>query len=627
MARRGIALVGSVKSGALVEVIAKGGRISEAAAHARQFVRIAIERHVGAWNTQSAAIVTAILIGDRAGLSERLTRRLQEAGTYHVIAISGGNIAILAALTLAAFRIAGILGRTAITAAIGGLIAYWYLVGGGASVSRATLMAVLYLAARLVDLRGPPINTLAFVCAAFIAAQPLAAVDAGFLLTVAATGGILIAAPAAYLHRLPPLLAAPAGLLGASLAAEAMLLPLGAVLFARVTFAGLVLNFAAIPLMAIVQSAGMGVVALSPVAPGIATLVGRGASLAADGLVRSAEFVDLFPFVTWRVAPPAGWVLALYYVGVAALIALVRRRSSRPARRWTYCAGAATAAALVWIVAEPWTLLRARGDGRLHVTFLDVGQGDATLVRFPNGAAWLVDAGGLPEGSSYDIGDRVVAPVLRRAGIRRLETLVITHADADHVGGALSLLREFRARDVWEGVPVPPLSTLLTLHRAAAAGGSRWVNVQGGDRLSIAGVEVIVHHPPLAEWEREDVRNDDSIVIELLWRNVSIVLTGDIGRDVEHSITAAFAPVPLRVLKVPHHGSRTSSSAEFLRALQPKVAIVSAGRSNTFGHPAPEVVDRYRAAGAEILRTDRDGAIEVHTDGAALSIRTFVRPK
>ncbi len=193
LARRGTVLVGSVKSGALVEVVRAGSATAETAWQIRSFSRRAIARSVGRWSPRSAAIVTAIVIGDRAGLDDELQRRLQEAGTYHVIAISGGNIAILAGLTLAAFRIAGILGPSAMLTAIISLVAYAYVVGGGASVARATLMAVVYFAGRVIDLRGPPANTLALAACVLVAADPLAIADPAFLLTFGATGALLAA--------------------------------------------------------------------------------------------------------------------------------------------------------------------------------------------------------------------------------------------------------------------------------------------------------------------------------------------------------------------------------------------------------------------------------------------------
>jgi competence protein ComEC len=280
-------------------------------------------------------------------------------------------------------------------------------------------------------------------------------------------------------------------------------------------------------------------------------------------------------------------------------------------------------AAALWMLMDPASFVSRLGDGMLHTTFLDVGQGDAILVRFPRGATLLVDAGGLGFSSSFDIGERVVAPVVRDAGFYRLDYVALTHGDPDHIGGAAAVVEEFAPREVWEGIPVPRSEPLAALARQAQAASSRWVNVYRGDHRSIDGVDLVVRHPTPPGWERQKVRNDDSIVVELRWRNVSIVLTGDIGHAVEAAIAPAIPAAPLRVIKVPHHGSLTSSSGDFIASLRPQIAVVSAGRANHFGHPVPEVLERYRTEGAEIFRTDRDGAVTVSTDGRSIEVRTF----
>jgi competence protein ComEC len=275
------------------------------------------------------------------------------------------------------------------------------------------------------------------------------------------------------------------------------------------------------------------------------------------------------------------------------------------------------------MLVEPWSFVRMKGDGRLHVTFLDVGQGDAALVTFPRGASMLIDAGGLAGGASFDIGDRVVAPVLRHRGVRRLAVGALSHADADHVGGFPSMVVEFRPPELWEGIPVPAAATRQAVHRAAGEVGSWWRNVRAEDRLTVDEVSIVVKHPGLADWERQDVRNDDSVVLELRWRGVSVVFTGDIGAATEHRLLGSFEPALLRVVKVPHHGSLTSSSGPFVRALAPRAAVVSVGRGNRFGHPAPEVLRRYAAAGATVFRTDIDGAVQLDTDGRSIELATF----
>jgi competence protein ComEC len=629
LARRGITLVGTVKSGALVEVRARGSSWSEALAGARAFARRAIRAAVARRSPQSGAIVAAIVIGDRSTLDDAVQTKLQEAGTYHVIAISGGNIAILAGLLLTAFRVAGWFGRSAMGAAILLLLIYAAFVGGGASVERATLMAVLYLGARLFDQRTAPLNALALTAALLTLADPLSVVDPAFLLTFGATLAILVVVPQFDWRRLPKPFAFLGAMLAASAAAELVLFPVGALVFARVTLAGLVLNFVAIPLMSIAQVAGMLVLPLALVAQPLATLAGWAAHIGSAGLIASADLVQFAPFVTWRLAPPPALVVTTYYAALAgtwftsARIGRIGSKAGRTllCRRW--CVGAAAAAAL-WIAIDPPTLAGASGDGRLHVTFIDVGQGDAAFVVFPRGATLLVDAGGLGFSSAFDVGARVVAPVIRTLGFRRIDRMTLTHGDPDHVGGAAAIIREFRPTEVWEGIPVPRSDALTALRRESDEQRGRWANVYAGDRLTLDGVDVVALHPDPPEWERQKVRNEDSLVLELRWRDVSVVLTGDIGRVSEQRLMPAFSPARVRVIKVPHHGSLTSSSAAFVRALAPTVAIVSVGRSNHYGHPAPEVLERYRSAGARIFRTDRDGAVTFETDGSSYSVTTFV---
>jgi competence protein ComEC len=254
------------------------------------------------------------------------------------------------------------------------------------------------------------------------------------------------------------------------------------------------------------------------------------------------------------------------------------------------------------------------------VTILDVGQGDAIAVQLPDGHTLLIDAGGVA--GAGDFGGRVVTPALWGLGVRKLDWMAITHPDLDHIGGAVAVERDFRPFEIWQAVPVPPNPELLLLRQDSQSHRVAWRQVLAGHRVDIGSVVLEAVHPPAPDWERRRVRNDDSLVLRLRFGRVEFLLTGDAGAEFEDGFLAG-RELPVRILKVGHHGSKTASSARFLEAFRPQLAIVSAGRGNLFGHPAPEVLQRLKDVGATVFRTDRDGAIVIETDGAIVTVTTM----
>jgi competence protein ComEC len=626
LARRGIVLAGTVKSAALVEITGAGTWMEESGAAVRAWTRARLRRAVGRWSERSAAVAIAVLIGDRTGLPEADIRRLQDAGTYHVIAISGGNIAILTGILLAILAGVGVRSRAAMLVTLASLCVYGQIVVSSPSVGRAIVAAVVYLGARAIDHHGPPLNLLAVAAAVGIAGAPLVLFDPGFLLSFGATLGILAAVrdvPAAGFRnrsRAVMIREAAGALLWTTVLAETALLPIAAVLFGRITFAGILLNFAAIPLMSVLQAASLAVLALGPASAAAAAAAGYVAHLAATGIIESARLTDLMPWMARDVVSPSWWVVVGYY-GAACVAVL----SSRPAivRR----AGVVLACFAGLVVASPpWaTGGSAAPRSGVRIAFLDVGQGDATVIMLPGGRAILVDAGGLattasPDqsddaGGGFDVGARIVAPALRALGVTRLEALVVTHGDPDHIGGAPAILRLFQPAVVWEGVPVPPHAGLALLAKAADGLRIHWRTVQTGDVERIGDVRLRVLHPPLPDWERQRVRNEDSIVIDVRIGDVSVLLPGDVGKEGEAALLPSVSPARITIIKAPHHGSATSSTPALLAALRPAAVVFSAGRNNRFGHPAPPVVARYSALGASMFSTAEDGAVILETDG------------
>jgi competence protein ComEC len=306
--------------------------------------------------------------------------------------------------------------------------------------------------------------------------------------------------------------------------------------------------------------------------------------------------------------------MAAYY---AALVTIWRAPASRYGRRIARAAMVGTLA----IVALAPALERTRpADGRLRISLLDVGQGDAILVQLPAGQSLLVDTGGSP--GTFDIGSRVVTPAAWSLGVRTLTWLALTHGDRDHAGGAYGVTEDLQPREIWEGVPVPRHPALTALRDLAADSGVVWRTVLAGTRVAIGPVTIEALHPAAPDWERQKVRNDDSMVLRIQYGGVELLLTGDAGPEFEAHVPPDLADPPLRILKAGHHGSRTSTSDRLVAAMRPQVALISVGRGNLFGHPAADVIERLRGAGAEIFRTDRDGAISVETDGVTARILT-----
>lgn len=622
-------LLGTIKSAALVDVT-PGPWWEDVAAAVRAHVRRTATTYLEPHAVSTRAVVTAILIGDRAGLDDQVTRQLQAAGTFHVIAISGGNIAMLTVGCLLLLRTVTRSQTWPIVITISVVAGYGLVVSGEPSVARAVVAAVMYLALRLIGLVPRPVNLLAVVAAVCVVWAPLTVIEVGAWLSFGATFGLIVVLPRLLAACGPP--SAQGGSLGvvwvwlraaclATVAAEILILPMSAAVFSRVTVAGVVLNLFAIPAMVVAQFAGLASCALALVSASAASASAWLAHVATTILLGSADALDLAPWLSWRVPPVSGaWTMA-YYTAVGVTLAAARPRTRHGA--------AIVAAGLAGvIVTSPFVALERPAPGWLRVAMLDVGQGDATLVQTPGRHALLVDAGGTPAGT-FDVGGRVVTPAVWALGERRLDWLALTHGDLDHVGGARRVVEDLHPREVWEGIPVDADPTLIELRQVAQARRIPWRRLLAGHELELGAVQLLVRHPEPPDWQRVRVRNDDSLVLEIRYGDVAIVLTGDAGAEYESRPRPADrngGPPRIRILKVAHHGSRSSSSAAYLDALNPHVALVSAGASNLFGHPAPDVLARFAQRGVRVFRTDAHGAILIETNGRTVRIRTMGGP-
>lgn len=579
----------------------------------------------------------AVLIGEDGALAADTRRALARTGLSHVVSVSGFHLAVVAAaavvvgrrLLLRSERLT-LAWNVAKLAALAGAVpvgVYAALAGGSIPASRSLLMYGTFVVALLADRRTDGVRSLAAAALVLALLVPDVAADISFELSfVSVAALVLVAVPPA--RRSSPaartwwrtVLGVVAASLRVACAAAAATVPLTAWHFQQVSLIAPIANLVALPLLGpATLLPGLAALPLVAFIPSLAVALLRLAALAADVGLRLATALAAVPAAACETPMPNGAEVALAYAVLAA--PLVWPRMRRPFRR-VMVAGLL---ALVAVDVAYWTWERAWSP-RLRVTFLSVGQGDAAVIELPRGGgAVVVDGGGLP--GAFDTGERIVAPFLRSRKIRRLEALALSHPQLDHYGGLAYLAEHFAPRAFWSNGTRADALGFARLERALAAAGTRRIVLRRGMRaLAAAGATIDVLHPTAPE--REDP-NNGSLVLGVAYGGASVLLTGDVEAPAEGEllqgadarIPAGLAPPGAAVvLKVAHHGSATSTSAPFVAAVRPTIAVISDGADNRFGFPAPAVLRRLRAARAEIWRTDLDGAVQLASDGRYLVV-------
>ncbi|MCK5572391.1 MAG: DNA internalization-related competence protein ComEC/Rec2, partial [Bacteroidetes bacterium] len=493
-----------------------------------------------------------------------------------------------------------------------GLIFYMLLTGSQPPVVRATIMALVFLFARMFEHRVNTLNSLGLAGVIILFIDPRQLFDVGFQLSFGAVFSIILLYPKAnrFISSLP--LQGPIGrglawvlrLSALSLVASLGTLPLTASYFEKVSVIGLLANIVVVP--AAGASVVLGVIAVvaetvsKPVAEAYAavnwlilhwTLVltmEAGSSPVAFLRTSGWGFVDTIP----------------YLAGVALLFTL----DSPGVRRKMVILFLATANLHLYVTEG----VSRENDDTLIVTVLDIGQGDAIVIRLPGRRTMVIDTG--PRIRDYDAGERIVVPYLRRLGISRIDLLVLTHTHIDHVGGAGALCRHFEVGSIICGGPLPRDTALSAVGLVRAPQAGTMLSPSPGTRVYVLSPGCLGSpgHP------RGAMRglNNRSLVLKLQFGSTSFLFTGDIERPVEESVVEIYGEfLRASVLKVAHHGASTSTTALFLDSVQPDHAVISVGMGNSFKHPSQVVVDRIQGRGSAVARTDRDGAVIFETDG------------
>jgi competence protein ComEC len=441
-----------------------------------------------------------------------------------------------------------------------------------------------------------------------------------------------------------------------SASVQLVLLPLLIIYFHRFSIAALVLNIWVGALMALLALAALTALLISQLSAWLSAPLFKLAAGLNWLMLHSVDPFSNAGIASVRLPEYAGWSSVIYFLYYAPLMALAvalarwnpfaRTPEDVKQSRLSLLlkprhAALSLAAMFALIVAHPFSA--GRPDGRLRIDFLDVGQGDSALITMPDGTTLLVDAGGRPqfrgasrsasedettamfERDARSIGEAVVSEYLWWRGLDRVDYILATHADADHIDGLNDVARNFRVRAAIIG-RAPGSDSEFAQFAATAQQYNIPVRLVGrGDVLRFGAVEALVLWPPRSQDLNAPSRNNDSVVLRLRFGNRVFLLTGDIEKDAEAALTGAQDDLRSDVVKVAHHGSRTSSIDAFVKATNPTFAIISVGLTSTFGHPHTEILERWRANGAEILTTGRRGTITFSTDGNDLRIETFVK--
>ena len=664
------------------------------------------------FSAETAGVLNAALLGNPHNISAGSAERFRAGGTFHILVISGLQIAFIAGVVFLIVRRMTQQKLLQFLLAALFLWAYAIAVGAEASVTRAALMFTLATFGPVISRRANSLNTVAGAGLLLLMLNPLDLFDPSFQLTFLSVVAIVcIALPllenmrrigswrpamvtpyppqcsswlkklsealfwrerewraemaasnikyrliktpiAAKLERwrIQTVLRYALSALVISASVQVVLLPLMILYFHRVSIASLLLNIFVGVLMVVLALTALVVVLVSQVS----TILGGVLVVLAENtnwlMTHSVDPLSALGLASIRLPNYSGLAASIYAVYFILLVVLagavskwnpLRAHAARRGldRRMIRIVAIGFVATLLIVVLHPFSA--ARPDGRLRVEFLDVGQGDSALLTTPDGLSILIDGGGQPglswtnnenedaestfERDTRGIGERVVSEYLWSRGLDRVDYLIATHADADHIDGLNDIARNFKVRGAI--VARAPLGDreFAKFAQTLNTAGVPLEIVGSGDVMQLGNVLIDVVWPAPIQAGDSPSRNNDSIVLRVRFGENSFLFTADIEKAAEAALVKTGTNLHTDVVKVAHHGSKTSSTEQFVAAVRPTIAVISVGRHSIFGHPHKEVVERWRARGAQVMTTGEKGTISVVTDGKRMTVSSFVQ--
>ena len=640
MKNKGIYVTGSVSKGKKIELIDRnnGFWVLEKIYYFKDSMLSSFESFLPFRNS---TIIRAMVLGDKGALSKRDRETFMRSGTAHLMAVSGLHVGFLAFVSYWIIRkiTALVMVRFFIEKALSGwmipvsailsiipVLFYMVLVGWKASSMRAGIMVVVYLIAVALS-REKEIYRSIFIAAFIILFwKPLSYQDIGFQLSFIAVLTIIFCYQELIrkkdtLNDLPvkknKIIQTLRGNLEINLFAVLGTAPLILYYFNRITPYAFFANILAVPLAALIIPGAIICMIIFPVFEWAGILGFKVISFLTSTFMFIINFFSELPMASLRFATPSFWAVSSFYLLAFLLIKLKEKRQ----RKWILIS--AGGILLISLSINYFPFWR---DSYLKVTFLDVGQGDSTLIELPDGKNMLIDGGGLF--GDFDIGESVVAPYLWDQGIEKLDFIIPTHSDNDHIEGLFYVLKEMKTGVLWTNSLIPFKTNLRRLENLAT---KKKIPIKN-QSISLNSLDIKIEkiHPTkgfaLNYFDRNE--NNFSTVLKISYGEISFLFASDIEKEAEEYLVRLHGnKLRSTILKVPHHGSKTSSTTSFIKAVKPEVAIISAGYMNRFQHPAKKVVDRYKKNSIKFHRTDLEGAITITTDGLKYKIKTYIDDK